>query len=171
MMIAASCLILIVVLALQLSLGSAVAVLGVTPDLVFAAVCSLSALGDVWSGSLYGAGVGLLLDALFMTPGRYSTQYLLSGMVAGLLPVRGHKRRFFRLLMFCLPAYFAKESVQLLWLYVGGVSFDWPVFLAKIAVGAVYTAVCSILFYLVFESTVHRLHRSRTHSAMRGPHE
>ena len=157
MSIVFSCVILVVVLALQLSLGALPAVFGVTPDLVFAAVTSLAALGTFLSGSLYGAGIGLLMDALFMTPGRYSLQYLLAGLVAGLLPVRGHKHRFGRLLIFCLPAYFAKETFQLLLMRLGGVAFAWPVFLGKVLIGAVYTGLLSSAFYLVVETAARRL--------------
>ena len=137
-------------LVLQFTLTPKIAIAGVSPDIVFAAVVSLSAFSSFLTGVGYGAAAGLLLDMLFLKPGYFTLQYALSGAVSGLVSMK-KAARFLQPLIICAPAYFLKEIVTLIMLSFQGAAFEWLPVTAKAGIGAIYTAAVSFIVYVAAE--------------------
>jgi rod shape-determining protein MreD len=139
-----------VALVLQMVLSPSIPIAGVTPDIVFAVVVSLAAFRGCLRGSAYGAGAGIMLDLIFLHPGFYSLQYTLSGALSGLVSIR-KSARFMQPVIICMPAYFIKEAVTLILIYLDGASVEWLSMLRKISIGALYTAAIAFLIYALTE--------------------
>ena len=147
---------------MQMMLGPQLAVYGVEPDLVFATVVALSAVYGFLGGALAGAGVGFYLDLLFLCPGFYSLQYILSGAVAGLVSGGGERKsRVVQALLAGLSACFVKELSILLSMYLERIVFDWWAILQKVLVGAVYTTLWTLALYFIVQLFFGKIHIKR----------
>ena len=147
MQILAEAAVLFAALVLQLVVAPRVAIAGVSPDIVFAAVVSMASYAQFIKGTAYGVGVGLIMDMLFLRPGHFLLQYTLSGALAGLMPNK-KAARFFQPVIICLLVYLVKEIVTIITLAAQSASIDWAMIPAKIAIGAIYTAAVSFILYV-----------------------
>ena len=131
----------------QLTLAPIIEIFGVEPDIVFAAVVAVGSCGGFFRGSVSGAGVGVIMDIMFLNPGLYSLQYTLTGLCSGLF--RAERTRFFLPVLFCMPVYAFKELVFLVVLYLRKVSVSWEGALFNIFIGTIYTAVFVLLITML----------------------
>ncbi|MBQ2818567.1 MAG: rod shape-determining protein MreD [Clostridia bacterium] len=139
---------LFIALLLQLTVANSMAILGVQPDIVFAVIVSFSSIGGPMLGSICGAATGIFMDIAFLSPGVYSFQYTISGIISGLF----HRSRvpgILRPLLICVPAYLIKESAMLLALYLLNASMDWAALPAKLLTGTVYTTFIALALYIL----------------------
>ena len=132
---------------LQLAIAPHIAIAGVSPDIVFAVVVSLASFAGFTKGTAFGAGVGFLMDMLFLRPGHFLLQYTISGALAGLISIK-KAARFLQPVIICLSVYCVKEAITLIILSTQGAQIDWALVPGRIAIGAIYTAAVSFIVYI-----------------------
>ena len=135
-------------LVFQLTAAPYAEIFGVGPDLVFACVAALGAYGGFLRGSVYGAGVGFLMDVMFLSPGMYSLQYTLTGVVTGLFS--SPRMSAARAAAIAVPVYALKELAVLFTQYLRRVAVGWSDSLLNILIGAAYTALMVLLYSMLF---------------------
>ena len=139
----------------QTTLAADLQVRGVGLDLVAVLLASISMVQGWLYGALGGLCCGLLLDCVFGQMGYYALQYMLLGMLTGLVNQR------FRLDNWLLPAltlfgaYLVKELVPVTYLFFSNAQVGWGYAFLKILACA---AVCAAVFMPV-HWLVRRLHR------------
>lgn len=146
---------LLAALVAQLALADSIRIAGVEPDIVFAAVISLSSYLGFFAGGLAGAGVGMMMDVMFLSPGVYSLQYIAAGAVSGLIRP-GSVVRYLQPVLIGIPAYFAKELLLVVVLVIQGASFEWGIVLRQTLIGAAYTVAIAMVIFLIVDMVMNR---------------
>ena len=139
----------------QLTLSAQLQVRGVGLDLVAVMLAGISVVQGWLYGALGGLACGLVMDGVFGQTGCWSLQYMLLGMVVGLLNERLHARQWVLSMLAVGGAYILKELVPMAYLYLAGAQVDFGAAGMKVLVSA---AVC-MAAYLPVLWGLRRLHR------------
>ena len=139
----------------QLTLSARVQVRGVGLDLVCVMLAAITVVQGWLYGALGGLLCGLVLDGVFGQTGYWSLQYMLFGMVVGLLSERLHPRQWLVSALTVLCAYVLKELIPVIYLYIADAQVSFGAAGLRVLLRA---GVCMAV-YLPALWALRRLHR------------
>lgn len=147
----------------QATLSAHFSVRGVGLDVLAVLLASLTIVQGWLCGALGGLICGMVLDGIFGVTGYWALQYMLFGMVVGLVNERIRPGRRLLPVLTVFAAYLLKELVPVVYLYLVSAQIGWGGALGKVLISA---ALCAAVFVPVHE-LIRRLHRWDVISAPR----
>ena len=155
MRIVVDVLLLLPALLYQTTLAANFQVRGVGLDLIAVLLASLSMVQGWLYGALGGLACGLILDCVFGQLGYYALQYMLLGMITGMMHLRFRMDNWLLPALTVLGAYVVKELVPVTYLFFANAQVGWGYAALKILACAV---ICAVVFMPV-HALIRRLHR------------
>lgn len=139
----------------QLTLSAHFQVRGVGLDLLAVVLAVMSVVQGWLYGALGGLLCGLVMDGVFGQTGYWALQYMLFGMIVGLISERLHPRQWVLSALTVLGAYAIKELIPVVYLYIADAQVGFVAAAFRVLLRA---AVCMIA-YLPALWGMRRLHR------------